>query len=332
MTENKSIAPAELEAFSRRVLQAAGSDPEEAAVVAQVLVWCDSVGRPNQGVWRLPILCDRLSRGLLKSPCQLQTQMKAACLGSMDGGAGQGHYVAYRAMHKAIELARTEGLAAILVNNSNFYGAGGYYAAMAARENMIGIALSNSFPKVRAAGGRGAVLGTNPLAFACPAADEPALVLDMATSELAGSTVRKRQEVSGDSAAPSVLDPLGGHKGFGLALMVEVLAGVLSGAGFSHRVKSMYNDFENKGDNGHFFMAIDIERLMPLADFHERMGALIELLRASGDAGQVRYPGESRWEALKKTDREGIAMDESTREKLGVLAARLGVPNLAAGK
>jgi ureidoglycolate dehydrogenase (NAD+) len=317
--------PDALQAFSRKLLEAAGSDAREAAVVAEILVWCDSVGRPNQGVWRLPILCERLSRGLFESPCRLQTEMKSKAIAIIDGGAGQGHFVAFRAMEQAIQLASDQGIAAVAVKNSNFYGAGGYYAAMAAQQNMIGLAVSNSFPKVRAAAGSRPVLGTNPLAFACPAREGEPLVLDMATSELAGSTVRRQQEAAVGNPAPGVLDPLGGHKGFGLALLVEILSGVLSGAGFSHQVKSMYNDFEHSGDNGHFFLAIDIETLMPLAAFRDRMSTLMGWLAASGEPGEVRYPGQNRWEALRKTSAEGIELDKATRMKLNELGERFGV-------
>lgn len=320
--------PDTLQTFSQGLLEAAGSDTEEAAVVADILTWCDSVGRPNQGVWRLPILCDRLARGLYESPCQLRTEMRSKTLEVVDGGAGQGHFVAFRAMQKTIALARAQGIAAVAVRNSNFYGAGGYYAAMAAQQGMIGLALSNSFPKVRAAGGSLPVLGTNPLAFACPARDEEPLVLDMATSELAGSTLRRRQETTGGGQESAVLDPLGGHKGFGLALMVEILSGVLSGAGISHQVRSMYTDLTEAGNNGHFFLAINIEALMPLTTFRERMAAMVEWLRASGDPAEVRYPGEHRWRALRKTRAQGLALDGATRSKLNELANRFGVPPL----
>lgn len=317
----------DLRQFSHSVLVAAGSDAEEAAVVADALVWSDSVGRHNQGVWRLPILCERLTHGLFETPCRFRVEMKTQSLGTADGGAGQGHYVASKAMEQVIATAKAEGIGALAVRNSNFFGAGGYYAAMAARENLIGIALSNSFPKVRAFNGDSPVLGTNPLAFACPARDARPLILDMATSALAGSTLRKQEEVGSESSAQgaAAIDTWGGSKGYGLALLVEVLAGVLSGAGFSHQVKSMYHDFQESGNNGHFFLAIDIEAIMPLTVFRERMLTLIEYLAASAGAGQVKYPGENRWDALRQSTSLGIQLDQSTQSALRELADKYGV-------
>lgn len=319
----------DLRQFGQAVLVAAGSDSGEAAVVADILVWCDSVGRPNQGVWRLPILCERLSAGLFETPCTLRVEMKTKSLGTVDAGAGQGHFVAHEVMKEAIAIAQAEGIAVLAVKNSNFFGAGGYYAAMAAQENLIGLALSNSFPKVRAFNGKRPVLGTNPLAFACPAQDGQPLVLDMATSALAGSTVRKQQEL-GDSAmrreGVDPIEPWGEAKGYGLALMVEVLSGVLSGAGFSHQVKSMYENFEESGHNGHFFLAIDINKLMPLSVFRARMLMLVGCLTSSGDAGEVKYPGQNRWEALRQTEDSGIHLDAETRAALRKLADRYGLP------
>ncbi|MEX1034147.1 MAG: Ldh family oxidoreductase [Cellvibrionaceae bacterium] len=318
-----------LRQFSRSVLVAAGSDPAEATVVADVLVWCDEVGRPNQGVWRLPVLCERLQRGLFESPCHPHMELKTVSLATLDGRAGQGHYVAYQAMNNAIALAKAEGIAAIVVRNSNFFGAGGYYASMAAQTGLIGIALSNSFPKVRAFNGEHPVLGTNPLAFACPAREGEPLVLDMATSALAGSTVRKQREC--DSPAKSeaaALEPLGGSKGYGLALLVEIMSGVLSGGGFSHQVKSMYENFHEPGNNGHFFLALDIEKLMPLTVFRERMLTLMDWLAASGATGEVKYPGQNRWEILKQTQTAGVQLDDTTQAALRELARKYQIASL----
>lgn len=319
----------DLRQFSQAVLVAAGSDSREAAAVADVLIWCDSVGRPNQGVWRLPILCERLSQGLFETPCKLRVEMKTRSLGTADGGAGQGHFVARKAMEEVIGIAQAEGIGALTVKNSNFFGAGGYYATMAAQEDLIGVALSNSFPKVCAFNGRRPVLGTNPLAFACPAREGQPLILDMATSAVAGSSLRKQQELGastlrGEGVEP--IEPWGEAKGYGLALLVEILSGVLSGGGFSHQVKSMYENFEESGNNGHFFLAVDINKLMPLSAFRARMLMLIGCLTSSGDAGQVQYPGENRWQALKQTEDLGIHLDAETRAALRKLADRYGLP------
>ena len=242
--------------FSTEILTAAGADRSEAEIVAGVLVWCDAVGRTTQGVWRLPILIERLKKGLFQSPCKYDLNMVTATLGSVDANNGMAHYVAYQVTQHVLQTAKQQGICAMTVKNSNYYGAGGYYANLIAEAGMIGIVLSNSFPKVVPHGGKSPALGTNPFSFACPALNDRPLLIDMATSELAGSTIRKAQ----DQGQPEdkLLFPFGGAKGFGLSLFVEILAGVLSGSGISHEVNSLYNNFDEGGNNGHFILAIDI--------------------------------------------------------------------------
>ncbi|MGQ9426626.1 Ldh family oxidoreductase [Gilvimarinus sp. DZF01] len=319
------VSPQALHMFSKDLLCSAGSDCSEAEIVSEVLVWCDRVGRPNQGVWRLPVLCDRLERGLYETPCKPVIEMRGPSLALLDGRAGQGHFVAAKAMEHAIAIARHGGIGAVLVRNSNFFGAGAYYVNMAATAGMVGVALSNSFPKVHAYRGEQPVLGTNPLAFGCPAEEGRPLILDMATSAQAGSTVRRQQEESG-RREPALIEPLGGAKGYGLGLMVEVLSGLLTGAGFSRQVNSMYENFQSPGNNGHFFLALDIESIMPLAQFGERMRTMVDWLRESGPHEAVKYPGEHRWEALRRSDEEGVHLDLRTRDVLTTLHARFHPP------
>lgn len=334
--ENVTVADYALQLLATELLVAAGADEAEAAVVAEILVWGDLTERPNQGVWRLPVLCQRLRRRLYTSPCTSEVTMRTPSLGCVDAGNGLGHYVAHQAMLVAIEQAKQAGICALLVKGSNFLGANGYYSAMAAERGMIGIVLSNAYPKVRAQGGDFAVLGTNPLSFACPAIEGAPLIVDMATSTRSGSSVRREREGAsperqGRSRSADLLDPLGGGKGFGLALMVEILSGVLSGAGFSHQVNSMYENLSKPGENGHFLLAIDIQRLMPLEQFSQRMGQLIEWLRQSGDEQQlVRYPGERRGAALQRNSDKGVALDGSTLRKLRQLSDELGVAKASA--
>ena len=327
--------------FAREGLVAGGADAEQAASVAEVLVWADTIGRPNQGVWRLPILSKRLQSGLFECPCQPIIETKAPGLTTIDGNNGMGHHVGRLAMDTAIELARTTGIAAALVRNSNFLGAAGYYAQLASEHGMVGVAMSNSFPKVASHGGTRPVLGTNPMAFAAPLRDGTSVIVDLATAASSGSKITKTAEL-GDALPEGVavdrdgkpitdpsrvsegaLLPFGGAKGYAIAVMVEILSGVATGAGVAHGVRSMYRDFERGGDNGHFFAAIDIARLMPLNAFYDRMETLIAALRH--DDG-VLLPGEIRWRERQRALLAGtVDLDDKTTEALDALARSLGV-------
>ncbi len=327
--------------FAREGLVASGADDEQATSVAEVLVWADTIGRPNQGVWRLPILSRRLESGLFQCPCQPVIETRAPALTTIDGNNGMGHHVGRLAMDAAIDRTRATGIAAVLVRNSNFLGAAGYYAQLASERGMVGLAMSNSFPKVAAYGGTRPVLGTNPLAFAAPLRDGTSVIVDLATAASSGSKITKMVEL-GDTlpegvavdrdgkpitdpsrASEGALLPFGGAKGYALAVMVEILSGVVTGAGVAHGVRSMYRDFERGGDNGHFFAAIDIARLMPLDAFYGRMENLIAALRQDDD---VLLPGQMRWHERQRALSAGsVDLDDKTTEALDTLARSLGV-------
>ena len=303
-----------------------GASLTQAEATARHMVWCESVGRHNFGIERIPIHVKRLRAGVLNGKAEMTIEQVGPSLARADAGGGFGYEAAERAMAHAIDTARVTGIGIVGVRNSNFFGAGAYYVNMAAQGAMIGLAMSNSFPKVVAHGGLRPVLGTNPFAFGAPRKNGDHLLFDMATSALAGSTVREHIDkgkplpagLAIDEAGKPITDPakvsegallpFGGAKGFGLSLLVEILAGVITGAGIGDGVASMYNDFSRNGDNGHFLMALDIARFMPIDDYHARFEGLVAMLKASGD--NVLLPGEVRWEHFRDAQANGVEVDE----------------------
>lgn len=334
--------PDALYTFIIRLLIAHGAGEAQAAAVARHMVWCEMAGRGNFGVERLAILIKRMQAGVLSGNGGMFWEALAPGAARLDAGNGFGYDAAERAMLRAVELAKATGVGVAGVRNSNFFGAGAYYVNIAAHAGMIGLALSNSFPKVAAHGGIKAALGTNPLAFGAPRGNGRHLLVDMATSGLAGSTVRDHMAsgaplpaglaVAGDGqpitdpalVASGALLPFGGAKGFGLALLVEVLAGVLTGAGTGAGVASMYEDFNRGGDNGHLLLAIDISRWMSRAAFDARFETLVAAVRASGPA--TRLPGEMRWKAFARAEREGVELREEHWRAMVKLASAAGIP------
>lgn len=342
MTENNSsvtVAASELRQFAQNILQSHGTDPHQAEVVADILVWCNEIGRSNQGVWRLPIFCKRLSLGLVSAPCVPRLEKKSESLALLDGDNGLGHYVGQVGMDHAIDMAAAQGVGVVTVCNSNFYGAGSYYVERAAQKGMLALALSNSFPKVVPYNGLEAVLGTNPFSFGAPLRNKKSVLFDMATAASAGSMIRRCQETGADLPEgiaihpdgrpitnPSEVDagallPAGGAKGFGLAILVEVLCGVISGAGISHQVTSMYKNFDAPGNNGHFFLAIDVKHLMSMDQYFDRMDMLVTYLKNSPSLeGEVLYPGELRWNNKATAEQQGIRIESETIVALEMLA------------
>ncbi|MDF0599622.1 Ldh family oxidoreductase [Psychromarinibacter sp. C21-152] len=324
--------------FVRRLMAAAGVDADQAETVCDNLLWNDAAGRRNHGLERLPILLERVRAGLIRCPAAPRWRDLGPSLAHLDAGDCFGQHAGRLVIDRAVALAEETGIGTVGVSHSNFFGSGACFLARAADRGMVGLALSNSFPKVAAHGGRRPVLGTNPLAFGAPRAGGRRLLVDMSTAGLAGSTLRDCRRtgralpeglvVDADGAAVTdpaaagggALLPAAGAKGFGLALMVEILAGVLTGAGVSDGVGSLYGDFERAGNSGHVFLALDIRRWMPREAWDDRIEGLCAAVAASGAPGDVRLPGELREAELARSDRLGIALEADTVAGLTWLA------------
>lgn len=325
------------------ILQAAGVDDEQTRSVTEILLWCDMVGRRNHGTERLPILVKRAQAGLIQCPASPQFEALSPSIERLNADNGFGHHAGRLAIDRACELATATGVGIVGVRKSNFFGAGAYYVNRAAEAGMISLAFSNSFPKVAAAGGLLPVLGTNPFAFGAPRRAGNAILVDMSTAAMAGSSVREAMSTGKDIEAGMAIDtagkpirdpakvaqgtllPAAGAKGYGLAIVVEMLSAVLTGSGIAQQVNSMYQNFEQGGENGQFFLAIDIARWMPLHAYYARVEILTAMLVNSAIDGRVRLPGDDRWMHYSKSLTSGVHLDDRTRERLEKLATELSV-------
>jgi LDH2 family malate/lactate/ureidoglycolate dehydrogenase len=332
-----------LKTYVAALLAGYGVLDNQAQSVARNIVWSALVGRDNYSFVRLPIHLQRVRKNVLNGKAEPAFDPAGPAIVRIDGDGGFGHFVGERAMEEAIRLAKNGGVGLAGVHNSNFFGTGAYFVNMAAEAGMVGLALSNSFAKVVAHGGHRAVLGTNPFAFGAPRRNGRHILFDMATSGLAGSMVREHlssgtplpEGLAVDENGASITDPglvsggaltpFGGAKGYGVALLVEILAGVLTGAGVSHGVASLYNDFSKSGQSGHFLMAIDIARFMEIEAFYDRLEGLVTLLRGSGPEGAVLLPGEVRWQNMADNLRLGIAIEGPQIEALEELGRPVGL-------
>jgi len=218
---------------------------------------------------------------------------------------------------------------------------------MAVEQDMIGLALSNADPNMAAPNARSPIIGNNPFAFAVPAGDEKPLMLDIAMSAaaagkiLAAKALRKpipeNWLVNGEGSPtadysqwPGVgaLLPMAGHKGYGLALLIEVLAGVITGSGVTKGVKSWLLDLPTPSNTGHAFLAIHAGAIMPIDRFKERMDALIREIRQSPlarGADRIYLPGELEWDRRERALRDGITFPADVLESLAGLAGDVGL-------
>jgi ureidoglycolate dehydrogenase (NAD+) len=247
-------------------------------------------------------------------------------------------------MREAVALAEAAGVGLVSVHGSNHFGAAGWFALHAAERGMIGLALTHAEADVVPFGGRRPALGTNPLAVAVPRGDGPPVLLDMATSGVAMGRVllaRKRGEpipedwaVDADGEPTTdprqvrAVRPMAGPKGYGLAFVVEVLAGLLSGSRSGTEVRRMYDDFDEPQGIGHFLGAIDPARFVPPEAFAGSVDRLAGQLKATPPApgfDEVLLPGEPEDRAEARHRRDGVPIPEELRRELVELGAAYGI-------
>jgi L-2-hydroxycarboxylate dehydrogenase (NAD+) len=334
----------------------------DARVTANVLVAANLRGIDSHGVARTRRYVQGLRDGVILARPEIRVVQETAVTALVDGGAGLGQVVGTRGMQMAVGKALDAGAGFVAVRNSNHYGIAGFYSMMALAEHLIGISMTNAAPMVVPTFGKDAVLGTNPLSVAVPTGNERPLVLDMATSVVtrgkleqcerrgkplldgwatdaegvptsdAGAVLHNLKERSGGGILPlgGSGEELGGHKGYGLALLVDILCGVLAGAGYATGV---YPKDETghplPADIGHFFGALRVDGFRPLGDFRDSMDEIIRTLRNSAKASgkdRIFVHGEKEWEISDDRERHGIPLHPKVTEDLRALGEELGVP------
>jgi L-2-hydroxycarboxylate dehydrogenase (NAD+) len=341
--------------FVLRYMSKMGVPENHAKIVGEVLMCADIRGVESHGLHRLgSYYGSRIRKGLINplSPYTILKETPTSAL--MDGGNGCGQVVSHKAMNLAIEKARDAGIGAVTVRDSNHFGIAGYYALMALREDMIGISLTNSQPLVAPTYGRTAIVGTNPIALAAPSYKQYPFVLDMATSAVAygkiqvyekkkehipiGWAIDEEGQVTND---PSKIKPgghgallplggmeiTGGYKGYGLAILVEILCSILSGGKFLTQVGGPAKP-EPTGV-AHFFMAINIESFRPILDFKQQMDSMIELLKKSPLAvgrNEILVAGEREFEYAKFNEKHGVPLIRPIVNDLIAEGEKIGVP------
>ena len=357
---SKTVHHEELQAFVARIYERLGVPNRDAQTAAKIAVAADLRGVDSHGVVMLPRKVDYMRRGLIEPNPKIQVDRETPATALLDGGNGLGEVVSRRAMELCIEKAKTAGAGFVAVHDSNHYGIAAYYAMMALEHDMIGISMTNSTPIVVPTFGREAVIGTNPISVAAPAGKELPYVLDMATSIVPSGKMtvyknlgkdipegwavdRENQAMTNPAEVTKMLysrtgggllplggegEEFGGHKGYGLALVVDILSGVLSGSAFGPNVYPQKDGKPAPGNVGHFFGALSVDSFLPRAMFEQRMDDIIHDLKTSPKApGQNRIyiHGEKQFEIEDERRRNGIPLSEPVLDPLRKLADDLQV-------
>ena len=348
---SQRVAAAAISGFIADAMQAVGLPPADAAKVGELMLEADLAGADAHGVFRLPQYIRRIKAGGVNPKASITVEKTAPSTALVDGDNGMGHLVMQRAADTAIALAKDTGVAWVGARRSNHAGAAGTYAAMTLPHDMIGIygvvANANHMPIWGAAE---SLLSTNPIAVAVPAGDEPPVVLDIATTVVSYGTVKAYKlqgkpmpegwMVSAKDGKPitdparsgdGLLLPIGGHKGSGLALVLGLLAGVLNRAAFGREVVDFNADDESACNTGHFIIALDVSRFLPVAAFKSEVDRHIRDLKSSPvlpGFDSIRLPGEQR--QARRADRlaNGVPVFPEVVEQLDKLAAELSIKPL----
>jgi LDH2 family malate/lactate/ureidoglycolate dehydrogenase len=337
---------ARLQGFTTQVLVAAGLSPAAASTASEVLVRTDLRGIRTHGVRHLAGYLRQIRAGGIIAGASVTRVIDAPSTAVLDGAAGLGHVAASEATNLAIEKALKMGVAVVLVRNSNHCGALGQYALSCAEAGLIGVFVSNCPPVMTVTGSRSRVLGNGPTAYGAPNPEGAPIVFDAAMSVVAGGKIQMARErhqpvplgwivdAQGrpttdpdDFVNGGALLPVGDHKGYGLALFGELLAGVLAGAAMAGQIGSNLTPDIPTG-TGHAAIAIDVRAFMPATGFAARLAELGRMIKSAPTADGVDailLPGELEHREEVRTRRDGLELDEVIWRDLAGIAAELGL-------
>lgn len=303
----------QIETLASALFRDAGLPEHDAAIIARDLVKANLRGVDSHGVSRIPMYLDRIRKGLVNPRPEIITHQVAGAVAHVDGDNAMGFLAAHRATDVAVEMAAKNGIGLVGVSRSTHFGMGALYALQAIEAGYISLIFTNSSPAIPIWGGRTTFLGASPIAAGVPGGKHPPYVMDMAMTVIARGKIRLAA-MRGDpipeglaldndgypttdaaKAFEGVCLPFGGVKGSVLAVLMDLLSGVLTGANYAGRVKSLYFDDSEPQNVGHLFMAIKPDLFMSLTDFEARMDDFVETARALPKAAgvdEILIPGE----------------------------------------
>ncbi len=344
------VSAGQLEAFIARAMEAVDVPPADAKIIAELMTRADVQGSEGHGIFRLPQYIRRIKGGAVNVKPNIKVAREAAGMALIDGDNGMGHLVMRYASEKAIEKAKTAGVAWVGVKWSNHAGPASLYASMPVAHDMVGLYMAvgnaNHLPPW---GGIDMLLSTNPIAVAVPAGEEQSIVLDMATTVAAYGKVKtkaQRGEMMPEGwmmdrqgkpltdpkrANEGFLLPIGGYKGYGLALIFGLLAGTLNRAAMGKDVVDFNADDTTPTNTGHAIVAINVEAFQPVAEFKKNVDVLVRDIRNSKKlpgVDRIHIPGEGSHAARADRLKNGVPLPEALLAALNQLAGELKIEKL----
>ena len=334
-----------LTALVKKIFLANGLSDEDASVISDALVAANITGRASHGVLRTKAYVERIRKGGANCKPNMRLLSETGTTALIDADNALGMIAASKAAKLTRKKAEENGVACVVVKNSNHYGAAVAWTDEIAQDDMIAFSCCNTAPLMAPPGGKAVALGTNPLSITVPTATHGNVCLDIATSMVAqgklfdyrlkhlpipdGWAVDKDGKPTNDAEAATYLSPFGAHEGYGIACMVEIMSALLAGGQFGKEVNDMYNDIEKPNLISACFIAVKIDSFRDSAEFRKDMDRFVEYLKATPAAeGQtVYFPGEIEQINRKKVMKEGLNLPEDLIEELTELAKSCGIEN-----
>lgn len=338
----KNVSDKKLKLFLENLFCAAGLNKSQAKTMAHGLLYASLRGVDSHGIRLTPHYISSLNLGRINKTPKFKFVKKSGATATLNADHGFGIVAGTLAMERAVELAKKYGVAAVGVKNSSHFGAAGIFSSLAAEHGMIGLSFTHTDALVVPFGGKSPFLGTNPICFAAPVADEQPFCLDMATTNISwnklvmyqkqslplkeGWAVDNKGEIVTNSRNAVALLPMGGYKGYGLSLMVEILSSLLTGMPYGRNISRMLPSNKNKRFLGHCFIALDVAHFQPLLIFKKRMKLLLDSLRGVKPAkgvSRVLVAGDPEKIVSAERSRKGIPVPPELVEQLNDLAVGL---------
>jgi LDH2 family malate/lactate/ureidoglycolate dehydrogenase len=340
-----TLDAAELTDFGAAVLTSYGVPPDDAELVADSLVTADLWGHPSHGLLRLPWYTARLESGVMHPRTEPRILTDLGAVAVLDGRDGVGQVVTDLACSDAVSRAERHGVGVVAVRNSNHFGTAAYWTRRMAQAGFVGILTTNGSPAMAPWGGTEKTVGANPWSIATPGGSRPPVVLDIANTSVARGKIYAAAErsqripegwaIDADgrpttdphAAISGLLAPMGGHKGYGISFMMDVLSGVLTGSGFSTDVIGPYVP-DRRSRCGHLVLALRVDAFLPPAEFDGRIDELIDRTKSvplAPGVDEVFYPGEIEDRAEQRGRATGVVLPYKTVFDLLELGSRRGI-------
>lgn len=336
-----------LELFVTNILIKLNVSEEDAKTVSKSLILADLRGTYSHGVLRLLNYVEAIEKGGINPRAKMEVIINKEGALLIDGCHGLGQVCGTYAMKAAVETAAEKNIVAVGVRNSSHFGIGAYYAMLASEKNMVGIAMTNTRALMPPSGGKQAMLGNNPIAIAIPACNYPDIILDMACSVAAFGKIRfaaaSGQHIPADWALDidgkpttdpnkaiesGLILPMASHKGYGLALIVDLLTGLLTKSAYGPSIRSIFLDPEHPECIGHFFIAININAFYSVDAFKQSVDEYISAIKTSPTREGVKeifLPGEIEHKNFISTSETGIPIEQQIVKQLQDLGVKYGV-------